>query len=156
MAGETIQWNEVQSDVNQKLENLKNRISNDWIQATYEKKENWKFNLKIDWEILNLDIDKDGLVNALKLTYKIISLYIKSWYTREQFYAEESNWSKWQINRASIIDMKIDNRPIFDTNFLSEEGFKDNFLLNPSRSNWIMSEYANFLNKVLAKKLLTK
>jgi len=140
-------------DIPKCLNKLENSISN--LSSSYEKKENWKFNLVMDWITLDLDIDKKQLVSALKLTHKIISLYMKSWYTNEQLYTEESILTKWQIDRSSIIDMKIDNRLIFDTTFLSEEWFKDSFLLDPTRSNWIMLEYADFLNKVLAK-LFTK
>jgi len=136
------------------LEKLENNLSNK-VFSSYEKKENWKFNLVMDWITLDLDIDEKQLVSALKLTHKIVSIYMKNWYTDEQLYTEESILTKWQPDKVSLIDLKIDNRPVFDTTFLSEEWFKDSFLLDPSRSNWIMLEYADFLNKVLAK-LFTK
>jgi len=155
MSPEKIPWNEALSSVDFKLNTLENTISEDSISWNYEKQENGKFRLKLYWETLNLDIDEKKLVSALKLTYEIISLYVESWYKDEELYTEESILTKWQPDKISLIDMKIDNRPILDTTLLSEEWFKDNFLLDPSRSNWVMEEYARFLNKVLIN-LFTK
>jgi len=131
------------------LTDLDTKISTNWVSWSYEKKENWKFNLVMKWVVLDLDIDEKQLVSALKLTHKILSLYMKGWYKDEQLYSEESILTKWSPDKNSLMDMKIDNRPMFDTTFLSEEWFKDNFLLDPTRSNWVMSKYADFLNKVL-------
>ncbi len=150
---QNIEQNEVSKEIDSKLANLEARITENDVSSNYEKKENWKFNLKINWVTLDIDIEDSKLPSVLKLTQDIIMIYIKAWYKDEKLYPEESITTKGCPDRASLIDIKIDNRILFDTTLLSEEWFVKNFKIDPSRSNWIMWKYIDFLNQVIESEI---
>lgn len=114
---------------------------------SYEKKENGVFQAKVNGVKLEVDFynSKDLLV-ALQLIAHMISVYTKAWHNTP-FYAGEDSWTKW--DRESIIDLKVDNRVIFDTTFLRAETIKKVFWINDTRNKMETQKIADFLNQVL-------
>lgn len=114
---------------------------------SYEKDENGVFSAKVNGVKLNVDFyNQKDLLKALQLIAHMISIYVKSWYNAP-LYAWEDSWTKW--DRESIIDLKVDNRVIFDTTFLRAETIKKVFWINDARKKMETQKIADFLNQVL-------
>jgi len=109
------------------------------------------------WETFEIWLDSpEQMINILKLTDYILTLYRNEWYSIsnwDKFYTKEwfMSWANWVWEK---IDLYINNRPtdILDTVYLSQEK-----LLKLLIDKWedftnnFMTEYADFLNKVLEK-----
>lgn len=160
----------------ERLEELWNRLTQqywdyDWDWYSYqleyaEKKENWDYNLESQkiykaemmWEVFDIWLDTpEQMINILKLTDYILTLYMKEWYNIndwDNFYAKEwfMSWKEWVWKK---MDLYINNRPtdILDTTYLSQEKLQS-ILIDKWEdfTNTFMEEYALFLNKIIEKK----
>jgi len=114
---------------------------------SYEKKENGTLQAKVNGVKLEVDFyNSKDLLEALKLIAHMISVYKKAGHN-SHFYAGEDSWTKW--DRESIIDLKVDNRVVFDTTFLRAETIKKVFWINDTRNQMQTQKIADFLNQVL-------
>lgn len=136
--------------INSRLDALQSKIdtfNNEDKLYSYEKDPNGVYFAKVNGVRLDVPIyNGKDLVSSLQLIAHMISVYKKAWYTGV-LYAGEDSWTKW--DRESIIDLKVDNRPVFDTTFLRAETVQKTFWINDTRNQMQTKKIADFLNQVL-------
>lgn len=136
--------------INSRLDALQSKIdtfNNEDKLYSYEKDPNGVYFAKVNGVRLDVPIyNGKDLISALQLIAHMISVYKKAWYT-DALYAWEDTWTKG--DRESIIDIKVDNRPVFDTTFLRAETVQKTFWINDTRNQMQTQKIADFLNQVL-------
>ena len=122
------------------LNNIENKISQEIEQSNYEKNENWKFNLKINWIKLNIDLNPDKLVSALDKTNSLIKKYKEN-----NLDPNENSFQEWAWMYSRQIEVS-DTWLITNDEYMNIYEFKDIFWDYDN-----INTYINFLNQIIKK-----
>lgn len=139
-----------ENSIDNNLDNLQRKIdslSSEENMYSYEVNDNWEYFAKINGEVLSVPLDSpEDLIESLRVVQHMLKVYKESWYTGK-LYAQEDFMTRWDRNH--FIDIKVDNRIVFDTTFLTHETISKTFWIDDTRDKLESQKIADFLNKVL-------
>lgn len=165
---------DIETQIDNKLENLWNKIWNKYKEWEYayevqymewlEGEEIPQYYTKINWEVLNIPLDKPkDMINFLKLTEKLLTLYKKNWFNPEKNPFQLDNVNIYTSNKIEgnnePLVIEVDNRNIIDdTDYLSMKSFTktiakeiDWIWVSYDKIKTYMTRYVEFLNNIIKK-----
>lgn len=124
---------ELEKKINEKLESL----NSNWKMYSYEKNENWTFNLVVNWLKYegNVFTTPDKLINAMKIFDRLLNIYMKNW-NKNDFYL---SWNNIYLNDSYM--------PFRDSKVMEEQKFMNNISNKYDIQNWRLKvDDITFLN----------